>query len=489
MQNKKCAIYTRVSTDNQAEKEYNSCTSQEEKIRAYISSQNDWQTYNIFSDEGFSGANINRPAFQRLLNDLDKIDVILFYKLDRLTRSPKDFYRLVELFEKHNVDFISITEHYDTSTPSGRLLMNIMLTFAQFERELSSERTKDKMIQRAENGFWNGGTVPYGYISIENKLKLEPSESDIVEKIFSLLLEKKHLIPVYDYLKSNNIKNKRGKSFSLSTLSYLVRNPIYTGQIKYNGELYKGIHRKIIKKETFKSVNDLLSNRPKRYYQDKVLPFEGLLRCSHCDKSMTPTYASKQRKKNKTKYYYYRCITTLKHKWGDCPIKQVSARKFDTYVFQYLKRLVDDKKILTGFVFSDVMKNQSARHSGFEISENFLETEVNLIHKALKSIVKTQKESSSQVRNSLLKKCIKKINYSPHQIEIELSLSEPTDDKRAGEEGGRPRAGARDLATSSCSRPEKFKDIPVNKNSSFFENYGEMAAHEGFELSKAILFA
>jgi len=143
----KCGIYTRVSTDSQSEGEFNSCEAQKEKIRAFITSQEDMEIFRVYSDPGFTGANLNRPALNQMLNEIrqNKIDIVIVYKIDRLTRSPKDFYQLIELFERHKVDFITVTERFDTSTPSGRLLRNIMLTFAQFERELASERTKDKM--------------------------------------------------------------------------------------------------------------------------------------------------------------------------------------------------------------------------------------------------------------------------------------------------------------------------------------------------------
>ena len=147
-----CAIYTRVSTDNQTEKEFSSCKAQEEKIKAFVKSQNNWKVFRVYSDPGYSEANINRPALQEMFEDIKqgKINIVLAYKIDRLTRAPKDFYQLIEFFEKYKVDFISITERFDTSTPAGRLLRNIMLTFAQFERELASERTKDKMLERAK---------------------------------------------------------------------------------------------------------------------------------------------------------------------------------------------------------------------------------------------------------------------------------------------------------------------------------------------------
>src|SRR3989344_2285730 len=153
---KNCAIYTRVSTDIQAEQEFSSCEAQEEKIRSFLNSQNDWRVFKVYTDAGYTGANIARPALQELLSDLkkEKRDVVLVYKIDRLTRSPKDFYQLIEFFEQSKIDFISITERFDTSTPAGRLLRNIMLTFSQFERELTSEKTKDKMLERSRKGMW-----------------------------------------------------------------------------------------------------------------------------------------------------------------------------------------------------------------------------------------------------------------------------------------------------------------------------------------------
>jgi len=152
----KAAIYTRVSTDTQAEVEFNSCATQESKIRSFIKSQNNIEVYKVYSDAGYSGANTDRPALQEMLRDIHngKIDIVIAYKIDRLTRSPKDFYHLVEVFDNNNVSFLSITERFDTSTPSGRLLRNIMLTFAQFERELISERIRDKIFEKAKKGLW-----------------------------------------------------------------------------------------------------------------------------------------------------------------------------------------------------------------------------------------------------------------------------------------------------------------------------------------------
>ena len=179
-----------------------------------------WELYDIYEDAGYSAADLNRPELQRLLNDIrrKKINIVLVYKIDRLTRSPKDFYQLIELFEKYNISFISITERFDTSTPAGRLLRNIMLIFAQFERELASERTKDKMLQRAKKGLWNGGIPPFGYKTLNKKLIPDEKESKIVKLIFETYVETGSVAEVYNTLKEKNIVNRQSKVFTKSSI-------------------------------------------------------------------------------------------------------------------------------------------------------------------------------------------------------------------------------------------------------------------------------
>jgi DNA invertase Pin-like site-specific DNA recombinase len=238
MTTKNCVIYSRVSTDMQAEKEFSSCEAPEEKIKSFIASQNNWQVFKVYSEPGYSGVNTNRPALPELLQDLkkEKIDIVLVYKIDRLTRSPKDFYQLIEFFEQSKIDFISITERFDTSTAASRLLRNIMLTFAQFERELTSERTKDKMLEKAKKEMWNGGTPPFGYKRENTKLILCPEEAKEIKSIFEKYLETKSLAKVYQFLKENNIKNRSGKNFSITNIAHILRNLVYAGKIKYSSQ-------------------------------------------------------------------------------------------------------------------------------------------------------------------------------------------------------------------------------------------------------------
>jgi DNA invertase Pin-like site-specific DNA recombinase len=246
-----CAIYTRVSTDIQAEKEFSSCEAQEAKIKAFIRSQNNWKVFKVYSDGGYTGANLNRPALQELFEDIKQgeINIVLVYKIDRLTRSPKDFYQLIEIFDKYKVDFISITERFDTSTPAGRLLRNIMLTFAQFERELASERTKDKMLERAKKGLWNGGSVPYGYKKENKKFVINPKEAEIVRLIYETYVTTNSLFQTYDELKQQEIKDRQSKIFLKGAIHYILRNIVYTGKLNYAGKVYQGIHKPIISED------------------------------------------------------------------------------------------------------------------------------------------------------------------------------------------------------------------------------------------------
>ena len=207
--------------------------------------------FKVYSDLGFTGSNINRPALINLINDIKekKIDLVVSYKIDRLTRSPKDFYQLIELFDKYNVNFISVTERSDTSTPSGRLLRNIMLTFAQFERELTSERTKDKMLHRAQKGMWNGGFIPFGYKPENKKLVLNKDEAKIVQSIYEMDISGVSVAKI-----SHKTNLSKGRIFTM------LRNPIYIGQIRIRNkegdleEIVKGAHKGIITEEVFYAV-------------------------------------------------------------------------------------------------------------------------------------------------------------------------------------------------------------------------------------------
>ena len=423
---KNCAIYTRVSTENQAEKDFSSCSSQEEKIRAFIKSQNNWKIFRVYSDPGFSGATLNRPALRELLEDIKqrKIDIILVYKIDRLTRSPKDFYQLIELFEKYNVSFISITERFDTSTPAGRLLRNIMLTFAQFERELASERTRDKMLERAKKGLWNGGIVPYGYKKENKKLIVNPKEAEIVRMIYETYITTGSLSKVYNELKTSNIRNRQGEFFNKSHLENILRNVVYTGKVKYAGKIYQGIHKPIISEEIFNLAQQIHKKKVRKLRVYKNFLFGGLIKCKECGSKMTPCFTNKRKEGKLKRYYYYRCTSTLKRDWQSCSTKQVSAERLENYVLESLERISLDKNYIDNLVFKLNHTLRPPRHSGYELTNLCSKFSSETIRSILTSLLSTFPTKKSIERNLLIKKFIKEIIYSKENIKITFFYSE-----------------------------------------------------------------
>ncbi|MCK4966249.1 recombinase family protein, partial [bacterium] len=359
----KCAVYTRVSTDNQAEKEFNSCEAQQEKINSFIKSQENMEVYKTYSDPGFTGANINRPGLNEILHDIKqgKINLVISYKIDRLTRSPRDFYQLVEIFEKYDVDFISVTERFDTSTPSGRLLRNIMLTFAQFERELVSERTRDKMLQRADKGMWNGGLIPFGYKTEDKKLVIKKADAKIVKEVFGTYIESRSIAKVYNDLKGKGIKSKSGLPFSKTRIDYTLRNPIYTGKIKYAGKFYQGVHQAIVSQDIFELAQGIPKKKVRKLRLYKSYPLAGLIECKQCGSKMTPCHTNKNTKGKLRRYYYYRCTSTFKRDWNNCETRQVSAERLENYVFQNLERISEDKHYIDSLIFQHKYSRPDAR--------------------------------------------------------------------------------------------------------------------------------
>src|SRR5579864_5499576 len=174
-----CGLYTRVSSRNQADADYSSLETQRERLEAYCKSQDDYSVYRVYEDGGYSADSLDRPALREMLRDVrdGKLNCVLAYKIDRLTRSVKDFHLLMDLFDRHGVKFVSVTQSLDTQNPMGRLLRNILLDFAQFEREMTADRTRDKMFQRAQKGMWNGGNVPYGYLAENKRLIADPEQA------------------------------------------------------------------------------------------------------------------------------------------------------------------------------------------------------------------------------------------------------------------------------------------------------------------------
>jgi DNA invertase Pin-like site-specific DNA recombinase len=314
----RCAIYTRVSTDQGLEQDFNSLDAQYDAAQAYIRSQAHagWTLLRAkYDDGGFSGGNTDRPALQRLLADVraGRVNVIVVYKVDRLTRSLADFAKLVELFDQHNVSFVSVTQQFNTTTSMGRLTLNVLLSFAQFEREVTSERIRDKIAASKRKGLWVGGMVPLGYHTKDRKITVNEAEAEHVRTIFRSYLRLGSLNLLMADLRKRGILTKvrtlqsgqrvGGIPFTRGPLAHLLRNRFYVGDVTFKGEILKGEQPAILDRDLFDAVQARLSEQATSHKATR-LKSEALLAgriFDDCGNRMSPTYA----RKAGVKYRYY----------------------------------------------------------------------------------------------------------------------------------------------------------------------------------------
>ena len=466
MQEKKvirCAIYTRVSTDGQAEVEFNSCDSQEIRIRSYISSQEGMEIFKVYSDQGYSGSNLNRPFLMELIKDIKEgqIDAVIAYKIDRLTRSPRDFYQLIEILDGYNVSFISVTEHFDTSTPSGRLLRNIMLTFGQFERELISERIRDKMFERAKKGMWNCGYSPFGYMRESKKLVIKQDEAKIVKSMYEIYSASGSTAEVYHKLKDQGVCDRKGRPFSIETIAKILKGIVYIGKVTYHGTIYQGIQEPIISGDLFYLAQNLHKEKVKKSKVINGSLFSGLVRCKECGSTMSFSYTNKKTGGRQLHYFYYRCTSVLKRDSSFCGTRQVSIDRLDRYIIESLSRIAADPLYLESLIFK-LNHGRQGLLTGVEPSgRNLVYTPENA-KKVINDIVEASKKDDELERRSLLKRHIKNIIYSKEAIEVHI--------KYPLSGAGLPASGL-NAAAFFCRRPKKCRrPFPTSNNFTDLEN-------------------
>jgi DNA invertase Pin-like site-specific DNA recombinase len=323
----RCAIYTRKSSEYGLEQDFNSLDAQREACQAYIKSQANegWKLLpGKYDDGGISGATLVREGVQSLLADIKAglIDIVVVYKVDRLTRSLADFAKLVELFETHNVSFVSVTQQFNTTTSMGRLTLNVLLSFAQFQREVTAERIRDKIAASKQKGLWMGGVVPLGYMVKDRKLLINEEEADTVRTIFRRYLEIGSLTALQVDLTQRGIRTKTraingqavgGIPFYKGPLAHLLKNRIYAGEIDHKGKIYPGQHTAIIDRETFEAVQTKLAGQAAAYKRIRRASGSLLLGKLYDDAGnrMTSTHAQK----GSTRYRYY--ISTILNQGGE----------------------------------------------------------------------------------------------------------------------------------------------------------------------------
>jgi site-specific DNA recombinase len=313
-----CAIYTRVSTEHGLEQDFNSLDAQFDAAQAYIRSQAHagWALIRTrYADGGYSGGSTERPALQRLLADVRarKVDVIVVYKVDRLTRSLADFAKLVELFDGHDVSFVSVTQQFNTTTSMGRLTLNVLLSFAQFEREVTSERIRDKIVASKRKGLWVGGIVPLGYVTKDRKIVVVEEEAERVRTIFRRYLELGSLNRLMADLRQRGIVTKLrtlkggrtigGIPFTRGPLAHLLRNRFYVGEVAFKGEVFPGEQPAILDRRLFDAVQAKLNDQRNNQRAARATSGSLLINRIYDDRGnrMTPSHV----RKAGIKYRYY----------------------------------------------------------------------------------------------------------------------------------------------------------------------------------------
>ena len=317
VQKRRCAVYCRVSSDERLDQSFNSIDAQKEAGQAFITSQRaeGWIAVDDdYDDGGFSGGNMDRPALRRLMADIEagKVDIVVVYKIDRLSRSLADFARMVDVFDRHRVSFSAVTQQINSSTSMGRLMLNVLLSFAQFEREVTGERIRDKIAASKAKGMWMGGPVPLGYDVRERLLVINETEAKLVVRIFADFVTMRSTTMMVKAYGAEGLLTKGRKPFTKQTVYKMLHNRMYLGEIVHKGQSYPGQHQAIITQEQWDAVHALIATdatgrrRDTNDRQREPVLLRGLLFTSDGEQ-LAPSYTVK---KGKTYRYY----TPVKHR-------------------------------------------------------------------------------------------------------------------------------------------------------------------------------
>ena len=352
----RCAIYTRKSHEEGLDQDFNSLDAQREACEAYITSQkhDGWAVLpDRYDDGGFSGGNTDRPALQRLLTDVEsgRVDVVLCYKLDRLSRSLADFVRLMERFEKHDVSFVSVTQRFDTKSSMGRLTLNVLLSFAEFEQAVTAERIRDKVAAAKRKGKYTGGPPILGYdVDREAKrLVVNRDEADLVRLIFRRFLTLRSTMKVARELNRQGHRTtswttkkgtvRQGKPWHKMSVHRVLTNRKYVGEVTHRGNVYPGEHEAIVDRRIWDRVQALLATnghaRACETRRKTAALLKGVIRCGHCGRAMGTTFTTRRGKR----YRYYLCNRAEKHGRDACPVQSVAAGEVERVLVEQLRHV------------------------------------------------------------------------------------------------------------------------------------------------------
>jgi DNA invertase Pin-like site-specific DNA recombinase len=346
----RCAVYTRKSSEEGLDMDFNSLDAQQESCEACVASQKaeGWVLVSDrYDDGGFSGGTLERPALKRLLADVraGKIDVIVVYKIDRLSRSMLDFLNLVELFERHGVTFVSVTQSFNTKDAMGRMALNILVTFAQFERELIGERIRDKVAASRKKGMWMGGWTPLGYEVRDRKLIIHEADAERVRSIFQRFTQLKSATLLARELVAAGVINRYGHLLDKGVLYKLLNNRVYIGEAVHKGKSYPGEHEAIIDRALWDQVHAILKESPRkragRARAQTPAPLKGLL-FGPDGAAMSPTHT----RKSGRLYRYYISQTAMKRGGFESPVRQVPAGEIERIVLDQVRILLQTPEVI-----------------------------------------------------------------------------------------------------------------------------------------------
>ena len=348
----RCAVYTRKSSEEGLEQEFNSLHAQREACEAYIASQKPegWVLVrDAYDDGGISGATLERPGLKRLLGDIEEglVDVVVVYKIDRLSRSLADFAKLVDIFDRHEVTFVSVTQSFNTTTSMGRLTLNILLSFAQFEREVTAERIRDKIAASRRKGMWMGGNVPWGYEVRDRKLVVNAAEAAVVRSIFERFVATGSATVLARELRREGVRSNRGSVVHKGALYRLLSNRVYIGEAVHKGTAYPGEHAAIIDRALWNRVHTIMQQSPRQRASNTRAQTPALLKgllFGPGGAAFSPTHT---RKRDRL-YRYYISQAVLKQGREACPIGRVSAGEIESAVIDQLRAVFRQPEIVVG---------------------------------------------------------------------------------------------------------------------------------------------
>ena len=434
----RAAIYTRKSTTAGLDSNFTSLQNQRERAEAYVTSQGWNLDATPFDDGGFSGGNADRPALQDLLRRVEdrEFDVIVVYRLDRISRSLVDFVKIHDFLERHGVALVSVTESINTTTAHGRMMVNVLLSFAQYERELAAERTRHKIEAARRRGKWTGGRPVLGYDTVPEGgcILINRAEATQVTTIFELYVENPSLIGVVQELNRRGWRQKcwttktgresGGGKWNKSSLSTLLGNPLYVGRQKLGEETFKGEHKAIVTKKLFDRVQGLMAGNRKACggatHNGSGFLLRGLLRCSACDASMTP-HGTKRRGRA---YRYYTCVGAQKNGHATCPAKSISADKVEAFIVDQIRCIGADPQ-LQDETFHAAVGQIKAQRRGLRRERRMLERDLTTSRADVERLVSAVSRTTGSAADAIAAELEK---AQDHARIIEFRLSEIDDE-------------------------------------------------------------